>query len=242
MRGKLVLFTLAGLTFGFILGFIIANSLNRSEINNLKADVANPTAPEQNSTNETLSQEEIRAKIKEADDDPENLTYQKNLGLALYRYGAIKGDVDVIGEAARLLDRAAKLAPDDLDITVGLGNAWFDNGYIKKDNESLSKARSLYEKALVKKPNDADIRTDLAMTYFLETPPNDRKAIDEFKRSLALDAKNKRALQFVVQSYSRLGDRDNATKYLTILKETDPSNPSIAALSSQITTPTAESK
>jgi tetratricopeptide (TPR) repeat protein len=237
MRGKLILFTLIGVLIGFIAGFLVANSINRSEINNLKSDVGKTNSadlPSQDSTKETLSTEEIRAKINEADENPENLTYQKNLGLALYRYGAIKNDPEIIAQAARLLDRAIKLSPDDVDLIIGSGNAWFDIGYIKKDNQSFEKARSLYEKVLSNKPNDVGVRTDLGMTYFLETPPNDQKAVEEFRRSLAVDPKNEKALEFIVQSYSRLGDAENARKYLSMLKEANPSNPAIAGLSSQI--------
>jgi len=237
VRGKLILFTLIGIAIGFIAGFLVANSINRSEIDDLKNDVVKARSADlssQDSTNGTLSTEEIQAKIKEADEHPENLDYQKNLGLALYRYGAIKSDPEVIAEAARLLDRAIKLSPDDTDLILGSGNAWFDIGYIKKDNQSFQKARSLYEKVLSKKPDDAGVRTDLGMTYFLETPPKDQKAIEEFKRSLAVDSKNEKALEFIVQSYSRLGDAESAGKYLSVLKEANPSNPSIAGLSSQI--------
>jgi tetratricopeptide (TPR) repeat protein len=245
MRGNLILFTLIGVALGFIAGFLVANAINRSEINNLKNVVVSGnsmSAPSPNSTDETLSPEEIRAKVKEADDNPENLTYQKKLGLALYRYGAIKNDADVIADAARLLDRAAKLAPDDIDLIAGSGNAWFDIGYIKKDNQSFEKARSFYGKVLSKRPEDVGVRTDLAMTYFLETPPNDPKAIEEFKRALAADPKNEKALEFIIQSYSRLGDRENAGKYLATLREANPSNPSIAALSSQIESSASEPK
>jgi len=246
MRGKLVLFTVSGITLGFIAGFIVANSINRSEISNLKNDRAVGNSSSSSSplpsSNETLSSEEIRAKIKEADDNPENLKYQKNLGLALYQYGAMQRDVDVISEAARLLDRAAKLAPDDVDITVGSGNAWFDIGYIKKDNKALEAARALYDKALATRPNDADIRTDLGMTYFLETPPNDQKAIAAFKRSLAIDPKNEKALEFIIQSCARLGDSEDADKYLAMLKAANPTNTSIAALSNQIASPVSATK
>ena len=243
MRGKLLLFTLVGLTIGFIAGFFVANLINRSEINDLRSELgAEKSTPAAPSEKETLSSDEIRAKIKEADDNPENLSYQKNLGLALYRYAAIQNDLDVVAEAARLLERASKLAPDDQDIVVGTGNAWFDIGYIKKDNAAFQKARTYYEKALSKNVRDANVRVDLGMTYFLETPPNDLKAIEEFRRSLSVDPKNEKALEFIVQSYLRMGDHQSANTYLTSLRESYPSNPSITALAAQIGSSVPEAK
>jgi tetratricopeptide (TPR) repeat protein len=236
MRLKEVLYALGGIALGFIAGFLLANSINRSQINSLKTEIENAGAqsPNKGPTDTALSAEEIRAKITEADQNPANLTYQKNLGLALYRYGAVKNDPEIIIEAARLLERAAGLAPGDRDVTIGLGNAWFDVGYMKKDGTAFSKARTQYERALSKEPNNIDIRTDLGITYFLDDPPNDVKAIDEFKRSLALDPKNEKALEFMIQSLARKGDMAAAQKYLDLLKESHPSNPSIAGLAKQI--------
>jgi hypothetical protein len=58
-----------------------------------------------------LSDEEIDAKIAEADSNPENLQFQKGLGVALYRYGAMRQDVAVIDKALKILERAHQLDP-----------------------------------------------------------------------------------------------------------------------------------
>jgi len=180
-----------------------------------------------------LSDEEIRDKIAEADQNAGDLQYQKNLGLALYRYGAVKNNSQIITEAVRLLDRASQLSPNDRDVTIGLANALFDLGYVNKDNASLSKARESYKKVLATK-DDADIRTDLGMTYFLQEPPDDENAIVEFKRVLAADPQNQKALEFIVQSFARRKDLSEARKYLQKLRDSHPTDPSLVNLQSQV--------
>jgi tetratricopeptide (TPR) repeat protein len=238
MRLSTIWLTLGGLFVGFVIGFLVASSINRSEINQLRSDAesARSAAKNSNSTSDSdaLSDEEIRDKIAEADRDPTNFAFQKNLGLALYRYGAIRNDTNVISESARLLERAAKLSPSDSDVVVGLGNAWFDLGYAKKDNASFSKAREWYQAALSKTPQDASVRTDIGMTYFLQDPPDDQKAVSEFKKALAIDPKNEKALQFIIQSLVRQGDKTSATSYLGKLRDAYPNNDSINPLTDQI--------
>jgi tetratricopeptide (TPR) repeat protein len=240
MRLNAIFLTIAGVVLGFLLGFVLANSINRSEINSLHSQLESSHAAVQTavsgdpSDEDLLSPEEIRAKVAEADQNPTNSAYQKNLGLALYKYGAMRNDADVISEAARILDRAATLLPNDRDVVVGAGNAWFDVGYIKKDNPSLEKARDAYQRSLAKNPKDADLTTDIAMTYFLSTPPDDARAVDGFKRAIVIDPRNEKALEFIIQSLTRQGNKQEAEKYLGQLRESHPSNQSITGLSAQI--------
>lgn len=236
MRLKTVWLSLGGILLGFVVGFIAANSMNRSQINQLRADLENAKNSEKgvSASGADLSDDEIRDKIAEADADPQNVAFQKNLGLALYRYGSLKNDAKIISESIRLLERASKLSPSDSEVTVGLGNAWFDVGYANKDRDAFEKARRYYEFALAKAPQDAGVRTDLGMTYFLIDPPDDQKATDEFKKALAADPKNQKALQFIVQSTSRLGDRASALKYLDKLRQAYPSDEAINTLAAQI--------
>jgi tetratricopeptide (TPR) repeat protein len=162
MRLATIWLTLGGIVVGFVIGFLLASSINRSEINQLRADVETARrsgASPNKGGDDSLSDEEIRDKIAEADQNPTNVTFQKNLGLALYRYGSIKSDTNTISEAIRLLDRASKLSPADNDITVGLANAWFDLGYVGKKNDALEKAREFYQTALSRAPQDAGAGT-----------------------------------------------------------------------------------
>jgi tetratricopeptide (TPR) repeat protein len=238
MNSKALLLTIGAIVLAFGGGFLIANSINRSEINSLRTQLDNarnaPAPDAEDPAGETLSPQELKAKIAEADQNPTNLKYQKNLGMALERYGSAKQDASIIAEAARLLDRAAAIAPDDLDVLIWQGNAASDIGYFNKDNASLDKARGYYEKALAKKPDDVDVRTDLGITYFLEDPPQDDNAVAAFKKALTTDPKHEKALVFLIQALSRQQNYDDARKYLARLRDSYPKNESLPELTARL--------
>jgi tetratricopeptide (TPR) repeat protein len=115
-----------------------------------------------------------------------------------------------------------------------LGNAHFDVAFFKKDAAGFQTARDLYTKALVIRPDDADVRTDFGLTYFLQEPPAYDRAAAELQQVLAANPKHDRALQFLVQTYTKQGKLPEAEKSLAKLKEISPSDPSIPELTSQI--------
>jgi tetratricopeptide (TPR) repeat protein len=222
----------------FIGGFFLANALNKSELETLRAEnnrlKNSQTNSNQNDSEATLSDEEIQKRIAEADRNPNNLQAQKNLGLALYKYASIKKDTKLLDEVARLLNRAYEKNPADKDVTVTLGNLYFDKGFYEKDNESLKKAREFYGKILEQTPNDFEVRTDNGLTYFLQNPPENEKAIAEFEKSLKENPKHEKSLQFLIQALLKQGKTQEAENYLAKLKEINPTTPSIAEIQKQI--------
>jgi tetratricopeptide (TPR) repeat protein len=226
-------------------GFLIANSFNRSELESvrsendrLKANVAEAT---NKSAEFTLSDEEIKARIAEADGSPSNLKFNRDLGIALYRYGVIKKDVQILSESIRLLNRVNAADPKDLDAAITLGHAHFDIATFGKEPTRFKTARDVYIKALDLKPRDADVITDIALTYFLEEPPNLNNAASEFQKALAINPKNERALQFYTQTLWQAGKGDEAAKALAKLKEVNSSNSAIPELEIMLTqTPPAK--
>jgi len=236
MANKSYLITIIAVLVSFAVGFLLANALNRDELdavrlenNRLKTSEANNT---QNTTELTLTNDEIQTKIADADANPGNFTFQKNLGLALYRYGSMKKDSALISESARILQRAFDLDQTDLEIQTGLGNSYFDIGYFNNDNESFARSREYYGKVLAKKPHDVEIRTDLALTYFLQQPPELERAVAEFEKSQAIDPQHEKTLQFLIQSLIKQNETEKAANYLKQLKQANADNPSIAELSS----------
>ncbi len=223
---------------GFVAGFLFANTLNRREL------TANPAGSDaqkavQNSdvsapADLNLTSEEIQKKIAEADKNPGNFAFQKNLGMSLYRYAAIKQDATLLPDALRILERALALQPSDRDLQIGIGNAYFDKGYFNKDNASLIRSREFYNKALASKPTDADVRADLALTFFLHDPPDLEKAVTEFEKALASDSKHERALQFLTQTLVKQNKAAKAAATLEKLRQVNPSNSSIPELESML--------
>ena len=238
MGTRNLLISLVAVILSFAGGFFLGYAINRSDLNSLRAEnehINSEQAEQQKNVSESsLSNDEIAAKLAEADQRPQDFAFQKKLGLALYKYGAMKQDTDVINDSIRLLARADSIRNSDHDVIVGLGNANFDIGYFNKQNDRLQQARSYYERALKQSPEDAELKTDLALTYFLIDPPDDERAIAGFKDALKTAPKQQKALEFIVQSLIRSNKKPEAAAYLDQLKKTNPNSDAIAGLTAKL--------
>lgn len=238
MNGKVFWLTIVAVIVSFAGGFLLANALNRNEMNQLRAENGRLTsaAAESKKTDSdaSLSDEEVRDRIAEADKNPTDAAYQKNLGVALYRYAAMKQDAALLSEVGRLLNRAYENNPKDYDVVVALGNTYFDIGFYKKDNQPFEKAREFYQKALAEKPNDIDVRTDFGLTYFLSNPPEYDKAVAEFQKSLQINPKHEKSLQVMAQTLLAENKVAEAEKFVVRLREANANNQYLAQLESQI--------
>ncbi len=145
MNKKLFWLSIIGILISFVGGFLLANALNRSEINSLTTEnerlKQNQNEASQSNSESELSESEIRKKIAEAEKNPENFNFQKGLGLGLYRYAMLKQDKALMNDVAKLLQRAYNLNSDDYEVIVSLGNIYFDLGQINKDRTSNEKAQ-----------------------------------------------------------------------------------------------------
>ncbi len=238
MNGKVFGLSIVAVIVSFIGGFLLANALNRNELNTLRADTerlkTSQNEPNLNQAGLALSDQEIRDKIAEADRNPGNFAFQKNLGLALYRYAAMKQDADLLAEVGRVLGRAYEINKQDYEILVALGNIYFDIGYFKKDDAPFQKAREFYTLALQQKPNDVDVRTDYGLTYFLTNPPEYEKAVGEFQKSLQTNPKHEKTLQVMTQTFLAQNNTAEAENYLARLKEVNSENEYLAELESRL--------
>lgn len=235
MNSKFIWLSVVAVVISFIGGFLLANALNRSEMDVLRAENGRLKNAQTAGANDDLTEDEIRQRIAEADQNPTNFSFQKSLGLALYRYGVMKQDTGRLEEVARILQRAYELNPKDYEVLVALGNLYFDLGYFKKENDKFQKAREYYDLALKLRPGDVDVRTDLGIAYFLENPPQNVKAIAEFERSLQENPKHQKTLQFLIQALIKEGKKAEAENYLERLKEIDPNTPTLSEMETQMT-------
>lgn len=222
------------LLVGFIGGFLLANSLNRAELNAIRSQAEPPSNSAAKSSDQKLSPEEIKAKVAEADANATNFIFQKDLGIGLYRYGVAEQDVGVLTEAARLLERASSLNGRDADVLVHLGNSYFDIGFAKKDMANFAKARDAYNKALAISPNDANVLTDLGISYYVQPEPDYGKAAVELQKVIADNPRHDRSMQFLAQVYVEQGKIVDAEKLIARIKEIDAKNPAIGQLTAQI--------
>lgn len=230
--------SIAAVIASFAVGFLLANALNRNDINTLRAEndklKNSQTESKQTDSEFALSDEEIQKKIADADRNPNDFAFQKNLGLALSRYAAMKQDIRLLTQVGRILNRVYENNPKDYPVLVTLGNIYFDIGYSGKDNGQFQKAREFYQKALEQKPNDVDVRTDLGLTYFLSVPPEPDKAIAEFQKSLRANPLHEKTLQVMAQTVLSENKIDEAEKLLARLKAVNPDNQVISEIESQI--------
>lgn len=237
MHKNTILLVIIAAFAGFVGGFWLANSINRSAINTTvpqKAAAPSNSNSQQAKQEPDLTEDEIKAKIAEADKNAGNFTFQKDLGTALYRYGVMKQDVNLLTESARILDRANSLNSKDFDVLVALGNAYFDIGFAKKNAGQYQKARETYTSALELEPGDADVMTDLGLTYFLQEPPAYEKAAAQLQKVSDANPKHTRSMQFLVRVLVKQNKLPDAEKMLAKLRSVDPNYDAIPDLTSEI--------
>jgi tetratricopeptide (TPR) repeat protein len=203
-----------------------------------------PRASEETDSQASLTEEEIRQKIAEADANPGNIQFQKGLALGLYRYASMKREPKWLSEVAKLLNRVHEKNPRDYNTLVSLGNIYFDlgreaaqndaNGTKTDSNQNFKKARDFYQKALQINPDDTDTRTDLGLTYLLESPPDNEKARDELQKSLQENPADEKALVNIIRVHLNSGNGGQAEEFLGKLKQVNAKNEALPELETQI--------
>lgn len=236
MNKKAFWLSVVAVAFSFAGGFLLAVGLNRSEIATLQAEIGRlkTGAPQAGSEAEALSEEEIREKIAQADRNPGDTDFQKNLALALYRYAEMRKEPKWLADVARLLTRVHEKEPKDFGTAYSLGNIYFNIAQTRGENAAFATAREFYEKALEIKPDDAEARADLGATYLLAEPPEYAKAAAEFEKALKNDPKNERALENMILAQTGAGKFAEAEIYLEKLKAANPSNRAVPELAARI--------
>lgn len=238
MQKNTILLVFIAAFAGFAGGFWLANSINRSATNPVSSQQSPATSSNSNrpqTKEETdLTDDEIKAKISEADKNPTNFTFQKELGIALYSYAVMKKDASLFPEAVRILERASSLNAKDFDVLVTLGNAHFDAGFAGKKISEFQKARETYSKALELKPGDLEVQTDLGISYVVQEPPAYDKAATQLQKVLDTDPQHERALIYLVRALVGQNKLSEAEKAVAKLKSIDPKNESLPELTSLI--------
>jgi tetratricopeptide (TPR) repeat protein len=242
IKSKL-LYVVLGLVVGFAAGFLFANQANRKELDQLRAAGAHPaetSAKADRNDNSaapvektSLTDDELHNVIAKADASPTNIDLQRKVGQGLYLYAAQFNKPDLLPEAIRVLKRAEAAAPQDYDTLVMLGNASFDMARAT-DPAQFKVARSYYVKALAQKPADINVRTDMGLTYYFDTPSDPKRAIQEYRRSLAQDPHHEMTLQNLVAALIATGEVAEAQQHLDELQRVNAANPALSDLRAQL--------
>lgn len=245
-----IIYAVAGLLLGFAVGFAFANSVNRAEQDKLRAEVARlrassgtGQATEKNGTsssassgdaaNPTLSDAEIRQKIAQADRNPSDIEYQRNLGRGLYLYAVNFNKPELLPDIIRLLKRVSEAEPKDDNSIILIGNAHFLLAQ-QGDTAQFDEARGFYQKALELKPDDIYARTALGLCYYFDKPSDPRRAIAEFRKSLARDPRHEMTLQGLAAALIATGELTEAQKRIDELQAVNASNAELPNLRAQL--------
>lgn len=244
MNKRNLLFAILGLFAGFSLGFFLANSAHRSlgttgdvrsSKNMSRADGSanvNGDAKDPNAQPAELTDADIRDAIATADAKPKDIALQQKLGMSLYQYVGYTQNTKFLPEAARLLKRAYAANSEDRDLQIVLGHVLSDMGHTGKV-ESYVEARTYYLKALATQ-DDADVRTDLGSTYLFSEPSDPKRAIVEYRKSLALDPRHESTLENLAAALIATGNSSEAKTRIDELAGINPSNPALASLRSRL--------
>lgn len=239
-----LLYSIIGLLLGFIIGFIFANQTNRGPTGQPRpVDAQARSAPPQPGQTGARNAEgdapnspteaEIRDAIAKADARAEDVALQRNFGMVLYRYANQTRNATLLPDVARMLKRAYDANPKDRELAVSLGNVLFDIGQAT-DPARFTEAREYYSKALEIKADDANVRTDLGLTYYYGEPSDPQRAIAEYRKSLAIDARHEPTLQNLAAALMTVGRTDEAQKTIDQLSSLNPSNPALSDLRAQM--------
>jgi tetratricopeptide (TPR) repeat protein len=234
MTGKNVIILFVAVIASFVLGFAIANSINRKEIQRLESDLVKAKVEQKEIAGQTLSNDEIKQRVAEADADPTNIDFQEKLGLALYTYATMKQDPSYLDDISRILLRADKNGSTDFNLISTMGSVFLDKAISKSENENFAESRKYFERALKIKPNDLKAQGNNASTFLLEIPSNPAKAIIGFEKCLAIDETFEPAFEGLIQASILQKDIGKAREYLGKLKSLNSKNDSILGFESQI--------
>lgn len=213
MNIKSLLFALAGVVVGFIVGFAVANSLNRNPSATLTAPPNNPTLNQPNASLPNRTTEmlpDVADTLGKAKDEPNNFAAQMKAGDMYAQIGRFD-------EAVKFYEAGVKLKPNDLQANLALANSYFDS-------KQYENAEKYYAKVLEINPKDVNARTDLATTLVERANPDYERAVKEFQQSLTIDPKHEPTLYNLAVAYSRKGDTENARKTLTQLEQANPNS------------------
>ena len=229
MNKESILFGLIGLVAGTVLGFMYANSINRSDAvksaetnvpamtQNAEMPAGHPTVTGNNPTVEQMEKiPEVQKALEQAKAEPGNFDAQMKAAGVNYQIGKYDAAIEI-------LLKANTLKPEAAEPLIMLGNAYYDmNKY--------ADAEKWYLKALEKKPKDVSVLNDLGLTYVLREPANYDRAIQEFNKSLAIDPNQVKTMQNLTVALAKKGDLAAARTTLAKIETADPTNTAIPQL------------
>lgn len=220
MNRENTLFAVVGLLLGYAAAFTLVVYLNQGPPPAARGAQAAGGAEAGQSTvtvkEQQRLQSEAEAASQKARQAPDNFDAQVAAANASVGANDYEGAID-------FLTRANKLKPEDYETLIMLGRANFEA-------ERFDVAGRWYSDALKRKPDDLDARSELALTYFLRTPPDVERAVSEFNAALARDPSHEVTLHNMTLVYIQTGKLAEAEAALARLEKASPRNEKLPML------------
>ena len=228
MKKDNILFGVFGLIVGLVVGFVFANSVNKTGFEKAPTQTASAGAPANNpaippdhppigtsagDSMQTAPVPQVMESIEKAKQQPQNYEAQMTAADLYYQ-------IQRFDDAAKYYEAAIRLKPAAAEPLIKAGNAYFDA-------EKYEIAEKWYLSALEKEPKNINVRTDLGLTFFLRTPRDVDRAIKEYKVALGIDANHEITLQNLVLAYGENSDKENVKVTVDRLKTINPNNPAV---------------
>jgi tetratricopeptide (TPR) repeat protein len=204
-----------GLILGLIIGFFVANSINRSAISQQTTaqNTQNaPVLPQQQSVAVQSSQNgmmpQVAETLEKAKNEPNNFEAQT-------KAGDMYAQIQKFDKAIEFYEQAHRINLTDYDTIVKIGNAYFDM-------RRFEDAEKWYAQALEKNPDDVNVRTDLGTTFVERKNPDFDRAVKEFQISLQKNPRHEPTLYNLGVAYFKKGDSAEAQKTLRLFESINP--------------------
>jgi len=234
MKKESLMFGILGLVLGLVLGFVGANSMNRTAGGVTPNSTAGPASPSGanpalpsghpplgNSAGDSQVKgsavPQVTEAIEKAKQQPQDYEAQMTAADLYYQ-------IQRFEEAAKFYEAAAKLNPNEAEPLIKAGNAHFDY-------ENYLEAEKWYIRALAKDPKNLNVRNDLGLTFFLREPRDIDRAVKEYKQALVIDPELEITLQNLALAYEPAGDLTALASTVEKLKQVNPKNPALEKLS-----------
>ncbi|HVF42084.1 MAG TPA: tetratricopeptide repeat protein [Pyrinomonadaceae bacterium] len=125
------------------------------------------------------------------------------------------GEDERLKSAADAAARAAEESPKDFDAQMKAAVVYRDMGEFDEAAGFLARASAL-------RPEDLNVRSELAVTYFMRTPPQQEKAISELRRNLETDPSHLPSLHNLTRMLIETKRLDEAEATLEKLEKVKP--------------------
>lgn len=146
---------------------------------------------------------------------------------ALAGGGGGGGEAQRLKSAADDAARAAEESPKDFDAQMKAALTYMDAGGYDDAAVFLARANAL-------RPEDLDVRSELAVTYFMRTPPQQEKAIAELRRNLETDPSHLPSLHNLARMLIETRRFDEAEATLEKLEKVKPDYDQLPQLRSEV--------